>query len=148
MLEGLINKLEKIRDELPKEAENIAIKQKDHILDYIREKQFFDEGIDGDGNILGTYSSTYDGNGKGYPKIKGTRYNFFDTGGLTTKMDLIFTDQHVIGVFSRDDKYPALIEDYPSMFTFIERNRKEIDTEIFETNLVKWSIKQINSIKI
>jgi hypothetical protein len=148
MLEGLINKLEKIRDDLPKEAEKIAIKQKDRILDYIREKQLFSEGVDGDGNILGTYSSTYDGNGKGYPKIKGTRYNFFDTGGLTAKMDLIFTDQHVIGVFSIDDKYPVLIEDHPSMFSFTERNREKIDKEIFETNLVKWSIKKINSIKI
>lgn len=145
MIRNKIKELQELKKQVPKEAAKIAKKYKEEILDYIREKQLFKEGINGEGVVIGVYKNTISeplsGSNKGYPKFKGTRYNFFDTGGFTEKMDLIFTDQNAIGVFSRDSKTPEIIEKYgASIFTFTKENINEIDTEIFETNLTEWLI--------
>lgn len=133
-----IKELEQIRKELPKRAELIAKKYKEQILDYIREKQLFDLGIDGKGNKLLDYKpfTVAIKRQKGQPI---NRTTLFDTGSFFKGFDLIFTDQSAIGVFSRDAKTPDLVEKYGAdIFTFTAENIKEIDSKIFEENLIKW----------
>lgn len=133
-----IAELKKLREEVPKEAERIAIKFKEEILDYIREKQLFEKGIDGNGNLLREYKPFT----VAIKKSKGEVYNrttLLDSGSFYKLMDLKFTDQYSIGVFSRDAKTPELIEKYgQDIFTFTVSNQKEINEQIFIKNLVKW----------
>lgn len=140
-IEKKIKQLEDLKKQIPNQVKIIANNNKKQLLDYIRIKQLFEKGIDGLGNVLGVYKNTYDGDGRGYPKIKGTRFNFFDTGSLTNKMDLFVTDQYTLAVFSTDAKYPELIEEYPNMFLYTIENIKEIESEIFLKQLYEWMIK-------
>lgn len=133
-----IKEIEQIRRDLPKQAKEIANKFKTEILDYIREKQLFDEGIDGKGNKLLGYKPFTIGikRQKGQPT---NRTTLFDTGNFFKGFDLIYTDQNALGVFSRDSKTPDLVEKYGAdIFTFTAENIKEIDSKIFEENLIKW----------
>lgn len=133
-----IKEMQAIREGLHDEAERIAYKYKEKILDYIREKQLFDQGIDGKGNKLLEYKpfTIAIKRQKGQPIDRTT---LFDTGGFFKGFDLIFTDQNVIGVFSRDEKTPDLVEKYGSdIFTFTTNNINDIQEEIFIPNLIKW----------
>lgn len=136
-----IKELQKVHDEIPHQAEIIAKKFKDEILDFIREKQLFDKGIDGKGKSLREYTPYT----IALKRLKGqptNRTTLLDTGSFTEKMDLIFTDQNSIGIFSRDSKTPELIEKYGAdIFTFTIENNKIINEEIFIKNLIKWMLK-------
>lgn len=144
----IIKELENIKRDLPKEAQKIAKKYKDTILDYIREKQLFEKGIDGKGRRLIDFEP-YSPFTIVIKRQKGQPYDrvtLNDTGSFTDKMDLIFTDQNAIGFFSRDAKTPELIQRYGAdIFTLTVDNRKEIDEKIFEVNLVEWVLKQIEN---
>lgn len=142
MLQDKINQIRQIQKGLNGEAKNIAKQYKSVILDYIRDNQLFDRGIDGKGNKLKPYKpfTIAIKKQKGQPT---NRTTLFDTGSFTSKMDLLVTDQNAIGVFSRDEKTPDLIEKYGAdIFTFTVENQKQIDLEIFETNLIKWVLSQ------
>lgn len=133
-----IQELTKLKDEIPREAEQIAIKYKSTILDYIREKQLFEKGINGKGNRLLEYKpfTIAIKRQKGQPTDRTT---LNDTGSFFRGFDLIFTDQNAIGIFSRDEKTPDLLEKYGAdIFTFTVDNQKEINEEIFLKNLVTW----------
>lgn len=137
-IENKIKELEQLRREVPKQSELIAKKYKTKILDYIREKQLFEEGIDGKGRKLREYKpfTVAIKKQKGQPT---NRTTLFDSGDFYRGFDLIFTDQNAIGVFSMDEKTPELIEKYgPDIFTFTVENIKEINTEIFEVKLIEW----------
>ena len=141
-LDKEIQQLRDIQKSLNKEAEKIAIKYKEQILDYIREKQLFQQGIDGKGNKLLEYKpfTVTIKRRKGQPTDRTT---LEDTGSFYRGFDLIFTDQNAIGVFSRDEKTPELIQKYGSdIFTFTNENIEEIDSNIFEENLIKWILTQ------
>lgn len=133
-----IQELERLKGEVPKEAERISKKYKDKILDYIREKQLFDKGIDGTGERLLEYTNYTIAlkRQKGQPTDRTT---LEDTGSFYRGFDLIFTDQNAIGIFSRDSKTPELIEKYGSdIFIFTVDHQKEINEEIFLKNLIEW----------
>lgn len=137
-IEKKIKELEQLRQEVTKQAELIAKKYKIKILDYIREKQLFEEGIDGKGRKLREYKpfTVAIKKQKGQPT---NRTTLFDSGDFYRGFDLIFTDQNAIGVFSRDEKTPELIDKYGAdIFTFTVENIKEINTEIFEAKLIEW----------
>ncbi len=141
-LDKEIQQLRKIQKSLNKEAAKIAVKYKTEILDYIREKQLFEKGIDGKGNKLLEYKpfTVAIKRQKGQPT---NRTTLEDTGSFYRGFDLIFTDQDAIGVFSRDEKTPELIEKYGAdIFTFTSENIKEINSNIFEENLIKWILTQ------
>lgn len=141
-LDKEIQQLRKIQKSLNKEAAKIAVKYKTEILDYIREKQLFEKGIDGKGNKLLEYKpfTVAIKRQKGQPT---NRTTLEDTGSFYRGFDLIFTDQDAIGVFSRDGKTPELIEKYGAdIFTFTSENIKEINSNIFEENLIKWILTQ------
>ena len=140
-LDKKIKELEQIRKDLPNQAKIIANKYKTEILDYIREKQLFEQGIDGKGRNLLEYKpfTIAIKRQKGQPTDRTT---LFDTGSFFRGFDLIFTDQNAIGVFSRDAKTPDLIEKYGAdIFTFTENNIEEIDTKIFQDKLIQWILK-------
>lgn len=144
----IIKELENIKRDLPKEAQKIAKKYKETILDYIREKQLYEKGIDGKGRRLIDFEP-YSSFTIAIKRQKGQPYDrvtLNDTGSFTDKMDLIFTDQNAIGFFSRDAKTPELIQRYGAdIFTLTVDNQKEIDEKIFEANLVEWVLKQIEN---
>lgn len=138
IIDKKIKEIQKIRQELPKQAKTIANKYKKEILDYIREKQLFDLGIDGKGKKLLEYKpfTIAIKRQQGQPT---NRTTLFDTGSFYDGFDLIFTDQNAIGVFSRDEKTPDLISKYgQDIFIFTESNIDKINTEIFEKNLIEW----------
>lgn len=137
-LKGKIKELEQIKRDLPKEAKKIAEKYKEQILDYIRENQLFEQGIDGNGNKLLDYKpfTIAIKQQKGQPTDRTT---LNDTGSFYRGFDLIFTDQNAIGVFSRDEKTPELVKKYGAdIFSFTVKNIEEINSVIFEENLIKW----------
>lgn len=141
-LDKEIQQLRDIQKSLNKEAEKIAIKYKTQILDYIREKQLFEKGIDGKGNKLREYKpfTIAIKIQEGQPIDRTTLFN---KGRFYDGFDLIFTDQNAIGVFSRDEKTPELIEKYGAdIFTFTNENIEEINSNIFEENLIKWILTQ------
>lgn len=135
---GKIKELERLKKEVPDQAKVISKKYKGIILDYIREKQLYEKGIDGKGNKLLKYKPFT----IAIKKSKGEVYNrttLLDSGSFYDGMDLIFTDQNAIGIFSRDEKAPDLISKYGSdIFTFTVNNQEEINEEIFLKNLIKW----------
>ncbi len=144
----IIKELENIKRGLPKEAQKIAKKYKEKILDYIREKQLFEKGIDGKGRRLIDFEP-YSSFTIVIKKQKGQPYDrvtLHDSRRFVDGMDLIFTDQNALGFFSRDAKTPELIQRYGAdIFTLTVDNRKEIDEKIFEANLVEWVLKQIEN---
>lgn len=137
-----IKELEKIKVDLPNQAKIISTKYKDVILDYIREKQLLEKGIDGTGSKLLRYTNFTIAE----KKRKGDVYDrttLHDTGSFTDKMNLIYTDQNAIGIFSTDSKTPELIEKYGTdIFTFTVDNQKEINEQIFLKNLIAWMFQQ------
>lgn len=140
-IENKIKELEQLKQDIPKQAKLIANKYKKEILDYIREKQLFDLGIDGKGKKLLEYKpfTIAIKRQQGQPT---NRTTLFDTGSFYDGFDLIFTDQNAIGVFSRDAKTPDLIAKYgQDIFIFTESNIDKINTEIFEKNLIEWILK-------
>lgn len=137
-----IEQIRAIQRGLNKEAERIAVKYKEQILDYIRENQLFEQGIDGKGEKLLEYKpfTIAVKSQKGQPTDRTT---LEDTGNFYRGFDLIFTDQNAIGVFSRDEKTPELIEKYGAdIFTFTTNNIEEINSSIFEKNLIIWVLSQ------
>lgn len=133
-----IKELEKLKLEVPKQAEKIIFKFKEQILDLIREEQLFDKGIDGEGNKLQAYTSFTVGLKK-LNQQPSNRTTLNDSGDFYKAFDLLFTDQHSIGVFSRDSKTPELIEKYGrNIFTFTVDNNKIINEEIVLKNLIEW----------
>jgi hypothetical protein len=133
-----IKELERLKKKVPNQAKVISKKYKDVILDYIREKQLYEKGIDGNGSKLLKYKPFT----IAIKKAKGEVYNrttLLDSGSFYDGMDLIFTDQNAIGIFSRDEKAPDLISKYGSdIFAFTVNNQEEINEEIFLKNLIKW----------
>lgn len=148
IIDNKIKELIQLKKEVPKQAEIIARKYKKEILDYIREKQLFEQGIDGKGKKLKSYKPFT----IAIKKQKGEVYNrttLLDTGSFYDKMDLIFTDQNAIGIFSRDEKTPDLLQKYgQNIFTFTVKNQKEVDSKIFEENIIKWLLNTKTFIKI
>jgi len=137
-LDRKIKELERLKQEVPKQAERIVLKSKERILDLIREDQLFDKGIDGKGSKLLAYKpftvAVKRSQGKD-PNI----VTLNDTGSFYKGFDLLYTDQNSIGVFSRDSKTPDLIEKYgKDIFTFTVDNNKVINKEIVLPQLIEW----------
>lgn len=148
-IDNIIKGLESIKNNVDNQVKRIAIKNKEEILDYIREKQLFEKGEDGKGRKLTAYKPFT----IAYKKLKlqpTNRTTLFDTGSFYKNFDLLITDQSAIGVFSRDSKTPKILEKYEgfSIFEFQESNRKEIDEDIFYKQLSEWLAKELQKITI
>lgn len=140
-IKQIIKDLEQAKKDLRKEAVKISNKHKAEILDYIREKQLFNLGIDGNGNRLLEYTEYT----KALKRQKGqptNRTTLEDSGDFYKGFGLFLTDQYSIGVFSRDQKTAEIVEKYGSdIFLFTEKNIKEIDEQIYGQNLIEWLLK-------
>ena len=137
-LDRKIKELEKLKQEVPKQAKRIVMESKKRILDLIREEQLFDKGIDGTGKKLKPYKPFT----VAVKRIEGLptdRTTLFNKGKFYDGFDLLYTDQNAIGVFSRDSKTPDLIEKYgKDIFTFTVDNNKVINEEIVLPQLIEW----------
>lgn len=118
----------KAKSELPKEVENIVVKNKKQILDLNREKQLFNLGIDSDGNLLQGYKPIT----IAIKKSKGEVYNrttLLDNGDFYKGFDLLIRNG-VINIFSRDTKSMDLVDKYGNIFGLIEENQIIVNNKI------------------
>lgn len=147
-LQRKINEIKKIRLSLSSEAKKIAERYKKVLLDYIRINQLFDKGIDGKGKKLKKYKPFT----VAIKKTQGKNPNIVtlnDTGDFYKEFDLFYTDQNAIGIFSKNEKTPKLVEKYGSdIFIFTVNNIKEINNKIFTPKLIEWILKTDTFTKI
>lgn len=133
-----IRELEQLQKDVPKQAEIIAKKYKDEILDFIRVNQLFKKGIDGRNKKLKEYTNFT----KGEKFIKGQpsdRTTLLDTGSFFAHFEMKFIGDNTIDIFSTDNKTPKLLEKYGhDIFTLTIENNKIINEDIFLKHLIKW----------
>lgn len=139
-IQNKIQELERLKNEVPKEAERIANKFKQDILDYVRIEQLYKRGIKGDGTELKEYTNFT----KSIKISKGQPYDrttLLDTGSFFAFFDLKLIDNE-LDIFSTDTKTVKLIEKYgESIFDLTIKNNKIVNEQIFETNLAQWLLK-------
>lgn len=144
IIESIIKDLNEYKNSLNKLSKKILDDNKEAVIDYIREKQLYEQGIDGKGKKLKPYSPFT----VAVKKQKGEIYQhttLLNEGKVYNKMDALFTDQNAIGVFSTDEKTPKLVEKYgASIFEFTKENIKEIDEKIFYTEYLQGIQKTIS----
>ena len=133
-----IKELERLKKEVPNQAKVISKKWKKEILDYVRIKQLYEKGINGDGESLKEYANFT----KAEKFLKGQptdRTTLLDTGSFFAYFNLKFIDNETIDIFSTDSKTPKLIEKYKkSIFQLTVKNNEIVNEEIFLKNLIKW----------
>lgn len=118
----------KAKSELPKEVENIVVKNKKQILDLNREKQLFDLGIGSDGKLLREYKPFT----IALKKQKGAPYDrttLLNDGSFYKGFDLLVRNG-VINIFSRDTKSMDLVDKYGNIFGLIEENQIIVNDKI------------------
>lgn len=131
-----------IRKRLRIEADKIVKQHKKEIIDFIRENQLYQKGIDGTGRKLQMYTPYT----IAIKKLKGEAYDrttLLDTGDFYDDMTVHLKGDTLI-VFSTNYKTPQLIEKYgQDIFTFTVENLLYIDEEILEKKLIKWVLSQL-----
>lgn len=142
-----INTLTRIRNSIQAEAENIVKRLDDKIIDFIKEKQLFEKGIDGKGQRLQEYTLFTKAlkKQKGQPTNRTTlldEEDFYD--GFFVKLqgrDLFFN--------STNEKTPELIGKYgKDIFTLTVSNNKLVDRDIMLKELEKFVLRELGKIKI
>ncbi len=109
----LQKKLIKARDGIEQQTAKAILKFEKQIVDLVREEQIFKDGEDGSGNIIGVYKVTFErpidhSNTRGYPKVKGTQVNLFDTGSVYRSFTTDY-GSFVLEVFPTDKKADELM---------------------------------------
>ncbi len=137
-IKSKIKELESLRKEVPNQAELIAKKWKNEILDYVRIKQLYEKGINGEGEKLKEYTN-YTKAEKFLKNQPTDRTTLLDTGSFFAFFKLKFIDDDTIDIFSTDSKAPKLIEKYKkSIFQLTVKNNEIVNEDIFLKNLIKW----------
>lgn len=136
-------KLKKARAGLNQEVAKIILKFEKQIVDLVRENQIFEEGINAEGRIIGVYKQTVNrpfehSNSRGYPKIRGTQVNLFDTGSLYKSFTTDY-GSFVLEIFPTDSKVDELEEKYgQSIFWATVNTEKIINFDIIMPPLQVW----------
>lgn len=144
-----LNRLTQVRDGLNQETAKIILKFEKQIVDLVREDQIFKDGEDGQGKIIGVYSSTRDkpfehDNTRGYPKIAGTQVNLFDSGAVYKSFTTDY-GSFVLEVFPTDKKREELIKKYGDSIFFMQvENQKIVNFEIIGPQLQIFAQNTIN----
>lgn len=106
------------------------------LLDLNLEDQLF-QGLDNKGRIIGVYSKateemTQGVPGKGFPKLAGRPYNFFDQGDVFRGTKYRFVNGDTLEIFSTDSKIPELEAKYGKdrMFGLTEPNQKRFNYDL------------------
>ena len=123
-----IQKVKKVKGNIPKQTERIVLKNKKRILDLNRETQLFDKGIDSDGKLLREYKPFT----IAIKRQKGEVFNrttLLDTGSFYKGFDLLVRN-NVISIFSRDSKSADLVDKYGNIFGLIKENEIIVNQDI------------------
>lgn len=136
-------KLKKARAGLNQEVAKIILKFEKEIVDLVREKQIFQDGEDQDGVIFGVYKESVQrplehSNSRGYPKIRGTQMNLFDTGSLYKSFTTDY-GSFILEVFPTDDKADDLAKRFGDNIFFMNvKNQKTVNFDIIAPQLQIW----------
>lgn len=127
-----------VRDNLPDEVAKIIYKNEIEIIDLNREDQLFNKGIAVDGSILGLYSHNYQGSGRGFPKQKNSKYNFFNTGELFNSFDII-ANGYELEIRNNDSKVGLLLTAVDSEFIGLtSENQKKLNYDIIYPEILEY----------
>ena len=134
-----IDKAKRVQSQIGNEIDDIARSFEDEILDLNREEQIFKRGIDIDGQLLGKYRQNLSGNTRGYPKEGGTPFNFYDTGQLFSKFNLLSKgNQNKMTIENTDGKSKILADKYGEFVGLTEENKRKLNYEIIYPELMKF----------
>lgn len=135
---GYLDNLISVRDNLPIQVAQIIYKNENEIIDLNKEDQLFNKGIMLDGSILGLYSNTYSGTGRGFPKQKNSRYNFLNTGSLFNSFNII-SNGFEVEIQNNDSKVGLLESLVEGEFIGLtEENQKKLNYEIIYPEILEY----------
>ena len=144
-----MNRLRSVIKEMPNESERVIRRNMDDIMDYVREDQMFNRGIAGDGSPLGVYKITNtEGNGRGFPKLRGTRFNLFDSGYFFDTMVLTKTrGKYNFRIRSNASYLKDILEvtnkDEATLLGITEENNLKVNIDIIKKEIDAWILSKI-----
>jgi len=122
----------KAKNSIPQQTEIILKNNKEAVLNLNRDALF--EGENNKGEILGTYKITAFGSGKGFPKFKGTAFNFYDSGNFFKGFDYTFRN-NTLSFFSRDSISTTLQDRYGSNIFGLQSEKEKQLNQIIQNDL-------------
>lgn len=151
--EKYLENLKKAITEMPKETERIVISNMDDVLDLVRENQMLEKGVNANNEPLGIYrgfrsQAPAGSDPRGYPKIRGNRFNLLDTGLFFKTMILTKIGKKYQFSIKANVPYLANILQKTSntektLLGITEENRTNLDEQIIKPNLDKWLSKYL-----
>lgn len=139
----MIQRIEKVIADIPKETEKIIKINEQEILDLNREKQLYEKGIDSNGKRLIPYSPYT----VALKRLKGEIYNhptLFDLGDFYKGFKIKYNGlSNPFNIFSTDSKSSDLIEKYGDIFGLTKENEKYLNYEIIKPELERFIKKNI-----
>ncbi|MEZ7496471.1 hypothetical protein QO206_13315 [Leeuwenhoekiella aequorea] len=143
MLDSVFNSLDETKRSLEDQALKIVAEIQEIIIDYNRERQLFDKGIDSKGSLLKAYKPFT----IALKKQKGEVYN------RTTLLDTedfykgfyLTAKNGTFEINSSDDKTPALKKKYGAdIFGLIPDNEGKVNFEEIYPRLLEWIINNLH----
>lgn len=135
-----IERLDRLEAEIESQAYKIVAEIQETILDFVREKQLYDKGIDGKGVRLEPYSPYT----IALKRLKGEVYNrttLLDTGDFYEEMYVTARDGKYF-ITSSDWKTPQLEGKYgKNIMVVTDENNKIINEEEILPRLIEWILK-------
>lgn len=137
-----IQRLDKIEADLENQAYRIIAEIQEKIIDFVRESQLYEKGIDGKGERLEPYSAYT----VALKKQKGEVYNrttLLDTGDFYEGMYITARDGKYT-ITSSDDKTPMLHAKYGKNIMLVtDENNEIINKEEILPRLLEWILAQL-----
>lgn len=134
----LIQKMEKVIADIPKETERIVKDNEKEILDLNREEQLYKKGIDSDGKRLKPYKPFT----VSIKRAKGEIFNrttLLDTGDFYKGFKIKFNGfSNPFNIYSTDSKSSELVEKYGNIFGLTKENEKYLNNELIKDELQKF----------
>lgn len=137
-----LDQLAKLKTQAEFEAYRIINELEPLILDYVRERQLFDKGIDGKGNKLKAYTPYTIALKKQKGQVT-NRTTLQDTGDFYNDFYLIAKNKE-LDIFSSNEKTTELTEKYgDDIFLMTVDHEKQFNQELL-TRLVEWLLNSIH----
>ena len=142
-----IKRLADIKKQATRQAGEIIEELQNLIIPYVRDRQLYQQGIDGKGERLQDYKplTVIIKRAKGQPTDRTT---LLDSGAFyrgffaSSKNDLLV-------ITSKDSKTPDLLAKYgPDIFTLTVEHNKEVNEKIILPALIEWLLKQIDDLEL
>jgi hypothetical protein len=138
--QAYLKKLYFVKNSIIDETHRIIEEHAEEIMELNSEEQWMKKGVDVSGNLLGRYSNDYEGETRGYPKRKGSPYNFFATGSLFDGMGLLTIDDKM-EITNSDTFKVGVLEDLLGGRQFLgltKENQGKVNWEIIYPDLMKF----------